>query len=119
VLTAILARVAIPQQCLCYLFHADGGGEQVLLGIKRQGFGAGKVMGLGGHVDPGETVADAAAREVYEESGLKVDPADLVEGAVITFRFPTRPEWDAVVTAYRAQSWTGELRESDELTKYL
>lgn len=116
VLTAILARVAIPQQCLCYLFRAEGGREQVLLGIKRQGFGAGKVMGLGGHVDPGETVAEAAAREVLEESGLTVVAADLVESALITFRFPSRPEWDAVVTAYRARSWTGDLTESDELT---
>lgn len=33
---------------------------------------------VGGAVEPGETVADAAAREVGEETGLRVAAADLV-----------------------------------------
>ncbi|MFH8797658.1 NUDIX domain-containing protein [Streptomyces sp. NPDC017941] len=31
----------------------------------------------GGHVDPGETSRDAAARELAEETGVQVDAADL------------------------------------------
>lgn len=31
----------------------------------------------GGKIDPGETEADAAAREAEEEVGVRVDPADL------------------------------------------
>ncbi|MEJ2212436.1 MAG: NUDIX domain-containing protein, partial [Anaerolineae bacterium] len=43
--------------------------RQVLLGLKRVGFGAGKLTGIGGKVEPGEEVAAAAARELEEEVG--------------------------------------------------
>ncbi|MFF2123463.1 NUDIX domain-containing protein [Kitasatospora sp. NPDC058184] len=33
----------------------------------------------GGHVDPGETSRDAAARELAEETGVRVDTADLLQ----------------------------------------
>ena len=34
---------------------------------------------IGGGLDPGESVAEAAARELYEETGLRVEPGDLGE----------------------------------------
>jgi len=47
----------------------------------------------GGGLDPGETVRAGAARELFEETGLRVDPAEL-EGPVheeeSLFRFATR-----------------------------
>lgn len=33
----------------------------------------------GGHVDPGETSRAAAARELFEETGVRVDAADLLQ----------------------------------------
>ena len=46
----------------------------MLLGHKKTGFGTGKIVALGGHVEPGESPAQAAAREVKEEAGLHVTP---------------------------------------------
>jgi len=42
----------------------------VLLGYKKTGFGAGRWNGFGGKVEAGETIAQAASRELLEESGL-------------------------------------------------
>ncbi len=47
----------------------------MLLGFKKTGFGAGRWVGLGGHIEDGEQPAEAAAREVAEESGLIVSRA--------------------------------------------
>lgn len=103
--------------CLCLLTGpAADGRRQVLLGHKKTGLGTGKIVGLGGHVEPGETAAQAAAREVEEEAGLRVDPAALREVAVVTFLFPARPRWDQFASVFTASDWTGEPAESDEIT---
>lgn len=39
----------------------SGAGE-ILLGLKKRGFGEGKWNGFGGKVEPGETIPQAAAR---------------------------------------------------------
>ena len=41
--------------------------NQVLLAMKKRGFGEGKWNGVGGKLDPGETVEQALVRECQEE----------------------------------------------------
>ena len=109
-------RSLIPM-CLCLLTGpAANGGRRVLLGRKKTGLGTGKIVGLGGHVEPGETARQAAVREVGEEAGLLVEPAALREVAVVTYLFPARPRWDQVVSVFSASGWTGEPAESDEIS---
>jgi 8-oxo-dGTP pyrophosphatase MutT (NUDIX family) len=38
--------------------------NKALLGMKKRGFGSGFYNGFGGKVEPGETIAEAAVREV-------------------------------------------------------
>ena len=50
---------------------------RVLLGMKKRGFGAGKWNGFGGKIETGETITEAAVREVKEECGYIVNIEDL------------------------------------------
>jgi 8-oxo-dGTP diphosphatase len=93
----------------------SGGDPQVLLGHKKTGLGTGKIVGLGGHVEPDETPAQAAAREVKEEAGIDVAPGDLREAAQLTFIFPVRAEWDMTVAVFTGADWAGEAAETDEI----
>jgi 8-oxo-dGTP diphosphatase len=81
--------------------------RQVLLGHKRVGFGAGKLTGIGGKVEPGEAVVVAAARELEEEVGLVASPTDLYPAARLAFLFPHRPDWSTVMYVFVLWSWQG------------
>jgi 8-oxo-dGTP diphosphatase len=108
--------VPLQSTCLCLLLRTrDDGVREVLLGYKKTGLGTGKIVGLGGHVEPGESAAEAAAREVKEESGLRVAPGRLAEAAHVTFLFPVRPSWDMDVVIFTCDDWAGEPAESEEV----
>ena len=100
---------------LCFLLREGAAGPQVLLGMKKTGFGLGKIVGLGGHVEPGESYAEAACREVFEESGIVVREEDLRAAGHIEFVFPARPEWNMSTRLFTARCWTGDPIESLEI----
>jgi 8-oxo-dGTP diphosphatase len=88
---------------------------EVLLGFKKTGFGAGRWVGLGGHIEEGEAPAEAAVREVAEESGLIVAESALIQLASLNFIFPARPSWDQTAEVFVATEFAGQAAESDEL----
>lgn len=103
--------------CLCFV--VDGPSDApiaVLLGHKKRGLGTGNIVGLGGHIDPGESDRGAAAREVGEESGLVVAEADLQHRADVVFTFPARPSWDQTAAVFVTERWHGEPHSTDEIT---
>jgi ADP-ribose pyrophosphatase YjhB (NUDIX family) len=93
---------------LCIVRNED----KILLGMKKKGFGAGKFNSFGGKVESGESVEAAAMRELREEAGLT---GALSKHAVLTFKFPHKPEWDQVVHVFVADNWAGTPTESDEM----
>lgn len=100
------------QATLCFLLRDD----EILLGMKKRGFGEGKYNGFGGKVKPGETIEEATLRELYEESGVKADSSDLEKVAEFDFFFPTvEKDWDQVVHVFFIRNWQGEPQESEEM----
>jgi 8-oxo-dGTP diphosphatase len=102
--------------CLCLIRRRTPSGAEVLLGLKKTGFGAGKWVGLGGHIEDGEKPEMAAVREVMEESSLVVSADSLQHMASIMFRFPYRPSWDQTAQVYLTSAFDGEPIESDEVS---
>jgi 8-oxo-dGTP diphosphatase len=100
---------------LCFLLREGPNGPEVLLGMKRTGFGRGKIVGIGGHVEPGESDRQAIIREVFEETGVSVHEEDLAEAGAVHFVFPARPEWDMKTKLFTARTWKGEPAPSDEI----
>ena len=99
---------------LCLLIRGNPP-EQVLLGLKRQGFGAGKWGGFGGKIEAGETYASAAVRELQEETGVKVCEENLQPMGHLTFVFPAKPAWNQVVYVFVAARWEADPEESTEM----
>lgn len=102
--------------CVVYLLRprADGGAD-VLLGYKRTGLGLGKVVGIGGKLEAGETVEQAAVREVFEETGIEVAASDLVLVGELEYHFPAAPTWSQRSYVFTGRRWRGEPIESDEI----
>lgn len=99
---------------LCLLVQ-EGLPDKVLLGFKKEGFGAGKVTGFGGKVEPGETPAVAAIRELAEETGVRVSLEDLDLVGELSFLFPVRPSWSQTVHVFLSRRWSGIVREGREM----
>jgi 8-oxo-dGTP diphosphatase len=102
--------------CLCLIRRHTASGPEVLLGHKKTGFGVGKWVGLGGHIEDGEKPVSAAVREVQEESSLVVPADSLHHMASIQFVFPARPSWDQTAQVYVTWVFDGEAEESDEVS---
>lgn len=98
-----------------YILRHDRGRAEVLLGEKLTGLGRGKIVGPGGKAEPGEDLRSTAAREIREEVGLVVDPADLAAIAVISYPFLERPQLSQRSFVFTTARFEGEVATSKEL----
>jgi len=89
---------------------------KILLGMKKRGFGEGKINGFGGKLNEGESIFDAAVRELSEEIGIVVE--GLRKVGELDFRFPHKEDgsWDQRAHVFLAEGWEGEPKESEEMS---
>jgi 8-oxo-dGTP diphosphatase len=106
----------LPDVCVVYLLRPGAaGGTDVLLGYKRTGLGLGKVVGIGGKVEAGESIREGAVREVHEETGLRIEADDLEPAGVLDYLFPSQPSWSQRSHVFTCTSWRGEPVETEEI----
>jgi 8-oxo-dGTP pyrophosphatase MutT (NUDIX family) len=108
----------VPAAYVLFRRRADGA-EQILLQLRR---GTGYMDGhwaaaAAGHVEAGESVLDAAAREAVEELGVVLDPADLVPLCAMHRTIaPHGPIDERVDFFFECRRWTGDpaTQEADK-----
>lgn len=94
---------------LCYIINDK---NEVLLIMKKRGVGEGKWNAPGGKVRKGESLEQAAIREIFEETGIKV--SNLVSKGFLEFIAGDKPEIESRCHIFIAREFSGELIESEE-----
>lgn len=88
--------------------------NEVLLAMKKRGFGSGRYNGVGGKVESNETVDQALVRECQEE--IQVTPLHYWKVAEHDF-LQTEGDlpWRMRVQAFLCDTWEGEPTETEEM----
>ncbi len=86
---------------------------EVLLALKKRGFGVGKWNGTGGKPNDNEIIEDTARREVKEEIGVEVK--NIIKMGIVDFYFENKPEWSQQVVVYIVDIWDGVPTETEEM----
>lgn len=87
-------------------------GDNLLLGKKKRGFGAGHWNGFGGKLMPGESIEAATNREMREECGVEV--LEMEKRGVMRFTFTDGSD-ELEVHLFAVTAASGEPKESDEM----
>lgn len=89
--------------------------NEILLAMKKRGFGAGRWNGVGGKLEKGESVEQALVRECQEE--IAVTPTKFWQVAELDFvqDAQTDDPWHMYVYAYLCDKWQGQPSETEEM----
>ena len=87
--------------------------NQILLAMKKRGFGQGRWNGAGGKPEGSENILETAIRETQEE--ISVIPKNISQVATLDFYFKNKDEWNQQVSVFITNDWEGEPAESEEM----
>lgn len=86
--------------------------HQILLGLKKRGFGLGRLNGFGGKVEKDESIEEAAIRETFEETSLELKSINKI--GILNFTWQNKS--DALeVHLFHSDNFNGEPQESEEM----
>ncbi|KAL4475522.1 hypothetical protein ABPG72_013346 [Tetrahymena utriculariae] len=103
--------VNFPKYSHCTLLFVQQA-NNILLGMKKRGFGANLWNGFGGKVDFTETIRQAAIRETQEECGIT--PINPKFVGLIKFNM-NLDQKTIIVHVFKTTEYTGNLTESEEM----
>ncbi|HSW99698.1 MAG TPA: 8-oxo-dGTP diphosphatase [Patescibacteria group bacterium] len=86
---------------------------ELLLAMKKRGFGMGKWNGVGGKLESGESPMQAAIRECEEEIG--VTPHNLQKTCELDFYLDYDADFNHFAHVYITEDWDGEPHETEEM----
>jgi 8-oxo-dGTP diphosphatase/2-hydroxy-dATP diphosphatase len=86
--------------------------NEILLGMKKRGFGEGKWNGFGGKLHEGESIEDGLKRESLEEAGIKLQ--EIKKIGIIDFEFEGDPKI-LEVHIFKCAKFEGEPVETEEM----
>lgn len=88
--------------------------DTIALAAKKSGFGSEYINGYGGKLETGESVEDAALRELMEEATVRAEKEDLQKIGVVHFYFPNSKH-DQTVHWFFLEKWHGTPQETEEM----
>ena len=100
------------QTTLTFVFNKTG---KILLAMKKRGFGEGKWNGAGGKLEEGESIEQAAVRELHEEAWVEVTTEKLENVGVLHCFFTANPENNRDVHVFVVRDYTGAVEETEEM----
>ena len=91
--------------------------DEILLALKKRGFGEGKYNGVGGKIKENETPEEAMIRETQEE--ISVIPTRYDKVGIVEFNeFNKDQKQNLVFHLYMVNEWLGEPVESEEMKPF-
>ncbi len=97
-----MEKVIFTNMCMVY------DGDRVVAQVRKKNWSG--IAFPGGHVEYGESFTDSVIREVYEETGLKIESPCLC--GIDDWMCDDGSRY--VILLYKTDKFTGELRSSDE-----
>ncbi|MFA6397664.1 MAG: 8-oxo-dGTP diphosphatase [Candidatus Paceibacterota bacterium] len=99
-------------ESLCFIQRPP----EILLGLKKRGFGMGRLNGFGGKFKPGidQSIKATAKRETEEECGLVIEISDLEKVGIIEYNFKDGSE-TKIVHIFKCSHFKGEPVETGEM----
>lgn len=97
------------KRCTLLFLRKD---DQLLLAMKKRGFGEGRFNGVGGKIEDNETLEEAIVRECQEE--IEVTPLHFTPVAEHIF-YGDSDSFHMHVFVYICDEWQGEPHETEEM----